>query len=417
MRARHFIGVAIISFFVFTVLAAPCLSQEKTGDVSLGSTYCFRPKNIEGRIDVSLHFPEDYEKSGAKYPVLYLLDVEKDFVFGSAVADFLAANERIPGVIVVGIFLGNSTGGPPQLIEFFENELFPFVDKSARVEPCRVLYGHSARSFATLFVLLNRPDLFYGYIGAGLGLTSPPWTTAVDLVKLADAKLSEMKSLRKSFYFVLGNEQVFLPAVGKFVEILKAKAPAGFDWKYENMPDDDHFSNKLKTLYAGLEFVFRGWRLPLATAEAGPEAIKAHYDRLSERLGFAIGLPARPIHRAVMDWLAYENEVDPALTALKSLKDKYAFDAGVEPGDLRMGGFFAMNSGKLDDAIKIYTFLCREYPESAQNLNGLGEVYEKDGKSDLARANFEKAVALAMAKNDPELKKYQDNLARLKRQK
>lgn len=405
------------AFLLPIMLAAPCFPQQKTGDVLIGSTYSFSPKNIQGRIDVSLHFPEDYEKSGAKYPVLYLLDVEKDFVFGSAVADFLASNERIPGLVVVGVFLGNASGPPPQLIAFFENELFPFVEKNARVEPCRVLYGHSARSFATLFVLLNRPDLFYGYIGAGLGLTSPPWTTAIDLVKLAEAKLSETKSLKKSFYFVLGNEQPFFSGVGKFVEILKAKAPKDFDWKYENMPDDDHFSNKLKTLYFGLEYVFRGWRLPLETAKAGPEAIKAHYDRLSERLGYAVGLPARPIHRAVMDWLAYENEVDTALSVIKNLKEKFAFDAGVAEGDLRMGAFFAVNSARLNDAIKISTFLCREYPESAQNLNGLGEVYEKAGKLDLARVSYEKAVALAAAKNDPALKKYQENLDRINKQK
>ena len=68
-------------------------------------------------------------------------------------------------------------------------------------------------------LICNRPDLFYGYIGAGLGLTSPPWTTAIDLVKLADAKFSETKSLKKSFYFVLGNEQPFLP-------------PSGNSWRY-----------------------------------------------------------------------------------------------------------------------------------------------------------------------------------------
>jgi tetratricopeptide (TPR) repeat protein len=181
------------------------------------------------------------------------------------------------------------------------------------------------------------------------------------------------------------------------------------------MPDDDHFSNKLKTLYSGLEHVFSAWRLPLDTAQAGPEAIKDHYDRLSERLGYAVGLPAGPIKRAIMDWLVYEDRVDAALATLKSLKDKLVFDAGVEAGDLRMGAYFALNSGRLNEAIKIYSFLCREYPESAQNLNGLGEVYEKNGQLDSARSSYEKAVALATAKNDPELKKYQDNLARLRR--
>jgi predicted alpha/beta superfamily hydrolase len=393
----------------------PAFSQEKTGDIVIGSTYSFSPKNIEGRIDISVHLPADYEKSGEKYPVLYLLDVEKDFVFGSAVADFLAANDRIPGLIVVSLYLGNASGAPPQLIAFLEKEVFPFIETNCRVQPCRVLYGHSARSFATLFVLLNRPDLFYGYIGAGLGLTSPPWTTAIDLVKLADAKLSEMKTLKKSFFFVLGNEKPFYPGVQRFVDILKTKAPQDLDWKYENMPDDDHFSNKLKTLYEGLEHVFGSWRLPLDVAANGPAAVKEHYENLSARLGYETGLPKRPIYRAVMDWLAYQNQVDVALTLVKGLKEKYGFDSSLGEGDLIFAAGSAVHSSRYDDAIKIYTFLCRENSESPAGFNGLGEVYEKTGKPDLAAAAYEKAVKIAESKNDPALKKYRDNFERVKK--
>jgi predicted alpha/beta superfamily hydrolase len=400
--------------FVFLLLSR-AFSQEKTGDIIIGSTYLFTPKNIEGKIDVSVHLPAEYEKSGEKYPVLYLLDVEKDFVFGSAVADFLAANDRIPGLIVVSLYLGNASGAPPQLIAFLENEVFPFIEKNYRVQPCRVIYGHSARSFATLFVFLNRPDLFYGYIGAGLGLTSPPWTTAVDLVKLSDAKLAEIKTLKKSFFFVLGNEQPFYPGVQRFVEILKTKAPQDLDWKYENMPDDDHFSNKLKTLYEGLEHVFRGWRLPLEVAAKGPAAVKEHYENLSGRLGYDTGLPKRPIYRAVIDWLAYQNQVDVALTLVKGLKEKYAFESGIAEGDLSFAAGSAVHSSRFDDALKIYTFLSQEEPDSPAGFNGLGEVYEKTGKLDLAAAAYEKAVKLASIKNDPALKKYQDNLERVKK--
>jgi len=397
------------------LLLSPCPAQEKTKDVVVGSSYLFAPQTIKGSIEVNVHLPEGYAESEERYPVLYLLDVEKDFVFGSAVADFLAANNRIPDLIVIGVFLGKASGAPPQLIEFLEKELFPSVEKNYRVQPCRVLYGHSARSFATLFVLLNRPDLFYGYIGAGLGLTSPPFTTAVDLVKLFDVRLSRMTTLKKSFYFVLGNEQPFFPGVDQFISILKSKAPKDLDWKYENMENDDHFSNKLKTLYNGLEHVFRGWYPALESAKTGPEAIKADYDRLSDRLGFPIGLPQDEIHRAVMNWLAYQGNVDLALSLVRGLRSKFGFDSGVSEGDLMFAGGFAAGGSKFDDAVKIYSFLCEQYPASAQGFNGLGEAYEKSGRPELALKNYEKAVQLAREKNDPGLKRYLDNLERLKR--
>jgi predicted alpha/beta superfamily hydrolase len=407
----------LVPVFFLMALAAPCFSQEKTGDVVIGSTYSFTPKNFEGQVDICVHLPVGYEKSSEKYPVLYLLDTERDFVFGSAVADFLASNDRVPALVVVSVFLGNASGAPPQLISFLEDQVFPFIEGTTRVQPCRVLYGHSARSFATLFVLLYRPDLFYGYIGAGMGLTSPPWTTAVDFLQVSETRLAEMKTLKKSFFFVLGNEEPFYPAVRKFVEILKAKAPQDLDWKYENMPEDDHFSNKLKTLYFGLEHVFKGWSLPVEVAKNGPEAVKAHYARLSERLGYETGLPQPPIHRAVMNWLAYQNEVDIALALVKGLREKYDFDCGVSGADLQFAGLFAVNGSKFNDALKIYGFLCQEDPESPAGFAGLGEVHERTGKLDLARASYEKAVALAQAKNDPALKRYLDNLERLKAQK
>jgi len=410
IKSQIFSGAFILFFSL-----SPCFRQVKTKDITIGSSYSFAPKNIEGAIDVSVHLPKDYDAASGKYPVLYLLDIEQDFVFGSAVADFLSDNDRIPGLIVVDVFLGKASGPPPALIVFLENELFPFVEKNYRVEPCRVLYGHSARSFATLYVLLNRPDLFYGYICAGLGLTSPPWTTAIDLVKLSEAKISEMKSLKKSLFFVLGNEQPFFPGVRKFMDILSAKAPKDLDWNYEQMPDDDHFSNKLKSLYHGLEFVFKGWPLPVEIAKAGPEAIQSHYERLSDRLGFPTGIPRGAIYRAVMNWLAYQNQVDLALAVVKGLKEKYSFDCGVREGDFIFGANNAVNSSEFDDAIKIYTYVCNEHPESPAGFNGLGEVYEKMGKPEQALANYEKAVWLAQAKNDPSLKKYQGSLDRVKK--
>jgi len=407
-------GMLFGSFALIFSLAL-CFAQVETKDIVMGSSFSFSPKNIEGTIEVSVHLPIGYEASTEKYPVLYLLDIDRDFIFGSAVADFLADNDRIPGMIVISVWLAKASGPPPALIVFLENGLFSFVEKNYRVEACRVLYGHSARSFAALFILLNRPDLFYGYICAGLGLTSPPWTTAIDLVKLSDTKISQMKSLKKSLYFVLGNEKPFFPGVQKFMDILAAKAPKDLDWHYENMPDDDHFSNKLKTLYQGLEFVFKGWYPPVEIAKAGPEAIKSHYDQLSDRLGFQTGIPQKAVYRAVMNWLAYQNHVDLALAVVKGLKEKYSYDVGAKEGDFIFGANSAVNGSNFNDATKIYTYVCNEYPESPAGFNGLGEVYEKIGKPEQALANYEKAIRTAQTKNDPSLKKYQGNLERAKK--
>jgi enterochelin esterase-like enzyme len=400
------------------VLPPSATAQQKSRDVVIGSVYTFAPKAIKGTIEISVHLPEGYAESGAAYPVLYLFDIEKDFVFASAVADFLAAVDRIPPLIVVDVNLANVSGAPPQAVAFLENELIPFVASNFRTQPCRVLYGHSGRSFAALFIFLNRPDLFYGAICAGLGLSSPPWTTAVDFVRLADQKLSapaDPKTWNKSLYFALGDEKPFYPGTEKFRDVLAAKAPPGLDWTYEVMPGEDHFSTKLKALYAGLEHVFRGYYPPLEAAAAGADALKAHYERLSSRLGYPLGLPSRPIHRAVMNWIAYQDKVDLALSLAKGLKDEPGLDGVFEKGDLLFAASTAVNSDRLDDAMKIYAYLCAAEPANPAGFNGLGEAYEKSGRPELALPRYEEAVRLARAANDPDLIKYEANLNRLKK--
>lgn len=416
-RGRLFIST-LASLTLLILFAPPAPAQQKTGDVLVGSVYTFTPKAIQGTVDISVHLPEGYESSGAAYPVLYLFDIERDFVFASAVADFLAANDRIPPLIVVDINVSNASGAPPQVLAFLEGELFPFVASNFRTQPCRILYGHSGRSFAALYVFLNRPDLFYGTICAGLALSSPPWTTAVDFVKLAEQKLqapADSKTWAKSLYFALGDEKPFFPGVDKFREVLAARAPAGLDWKYENMPEDDHTSTKLKTLYAGLEHVFRGYYPPVEAAAGGREALKAHYDRLSARLGYPLGLPRRAIHRAVMNWIAYQDKVDIALSLAKSLKDEPGFGGVFEKDDLRFSGSTALNSGRVDDAVKIFSYLCATEPADPAGFNSLGEAYEKLGQPELALKSFTEAVRLAQAANDPALKRYQANLNRARK--
>jgi enterochelin esterase-like enzyme len=408
--------LAGISFLILS--APPCPAQQKTGNVLVGAVYSFTPKAVQGKIGVGVHLPEGYESSGAAYPVLYLFDIEKDFVFASAVADFLAANDRIPPLIVVDVNLADASGAPPQALAFLEGELFPFVASNFRTLPCRVLYGHSGRSFAALYVFLNRPDLFYGTICAGLALSSPPWTSAVDFVKLAEQKLqapADAETWAKSLYFALGDEKPFFPGVQKFRDVLAARAPAGLDWKYENMPEDDHTSTKLKTLYAGLEHVFRGYYPPVEAATAGRDALKAHYDRLSARLGYPLGLPRRAVHRAVMNWIAYQDKVDLALALAKSLKDEPGLGGVFEKGDLRFSGGTALNSGRVDDAVKIFSYLCAAEPSDPAGFNGLGEAYEKGGKIDLALKNYVEAVRLAQAASDPALKRYQANRDRARK--
>lgn len=253
-RIMSFLGAALI---LGVASLSSALVQTKVDDVSIGTKFVFKSSHIGGEIPVRIHLPSDYAKGESRYPVLYLLEIADDFVFASASADFLAQCGRIPGLIVISIDVDKLAGPPQGMIDFLEKELFSYVDRTFRTEPRRVLYGHSGRSFAALFILLNRPEMFEGYICPGLGLSWPLEQGRMDFSAMAEDRLAKLKTLPKSFVFSLGDEKKFFTGVERFVSVLKAKAPADLRWAYLQMPEDDHNSTKLKTLYHGLEFVFK----------------------------------------------------------------------------------------------------------------------------------------------------------------
>ena len=109
--------------------------------------------------------PAGYGNGTDRYPVLYLLDGETHFRYTAAIVDFLAANDRIPQMLVVGIVSGDSrkrthdltppstaesdnrfspgNGGADAFLSFLAGELIPYVDQTYRTRPYRLLAGHS----------------------------------------------------------------------------------------------------------------------------------------------------------------------------------------------------------------------------------------------------------------------------------
>lgn len=403
---------------VWAAIVSPCDAQTKTGDIIVGTAYTFPSTALKSDVPVSVHLPRDYERGGSRYPVLYMLDFGNDFSFAGPVADFLEAAHRVPGLIVVAIAVDKLSGPPQAMLAFLEKELFPSIEKTYRTEPCRLLYGHSGRSFAALFIMLNRPELFYAYICPGLGLMDPPMPGAVDFPALAAAKLSGLSSFPKAFYFSLGDEKPFIPGVEKLMEVFRTKAPRDFEWKFAHMESDDHFSTKLRTLYEGLEFSFGGMNLPRDVAERGVGAVKDHYDKLARRLGFPLVLSEPPLAQMVDDAIvriaAYQKRVRPALALLEGMKKTMGYP-GISESSYGLIGSFALNEKSYEDAAAVYEAMAAAYPQSAGARNGLGEAHEKMGKLDLAVRDFEAACELGRKSASPRLSTFESNLARVRK--
>lgn len=382
------------AFALLLMISAAVIAQPATGTVkrfSLKSTVLG-----EDRI-VLVRTPVGYETNKESYPVLYMTDGDAHLSHTAATIEFLTRNGRIPELIVVGITNTDRTrdlsptkstqknpagelqfptsGGADNFLKFFETELIPEIEKTYRVQPYRVLAGHSLGGLFTVHAMVSKPGLFNSYVAVSPSLQ---WENQVTL-KRAEEFLKNQKQLNVSLFTSLGNEP---GAIGEsfdsFREVLAKTNIKGFAWQAERMDDEDHGSVVLRSHYAGLRKVYEGWQGPRDLQSGaiigGLKGADAHYAKLSERFGYKI-----PVPEALINQMGYQ----------------------------------LIFAGKPEEAIGVFKANVERYPNSANVYDSLAEAYERGGQLDLAEPLYEKARVLGEQNNDPNTAIYKANYERV----
>ena len=328
--------------------------------------------------------PAGYETNKLAYPVLYMTDGDAHIGHTGSTIEFLARNGRMSELIVVGIVNTDRTrdltpakatgpnaaqfptaGGADSFLKFIETEVIPQIEKSYRVQPYRILAGHSFGGLFTVHTLITRPELFNSYIAVSPSLQ---WADDATL-KRAEEFFKTRKELNATLFTSLGNEP---GDIGKdfvlFKELLAGTKIKGFEWEAEQMKDEDHGSVVLRSHYAGLRKVYDGWQMPrdpeTGAVAGGLKAADAHYKWLSEKFHYSIATPENLI-----------NQIG------------YQFLLAATPNP--------------EEAIAVFKANIERYPNSANVYDSLGEAYERTGHMDWAAPQYEKAQALGKQNNDP----------------
>jgi hypothetical protein len=354
----------------------------------------------EDRI-VFVRVPPGYANSDAAYPVLYLTDGDVYVNEIGSVADFLAANDRMPGVIIVGtvqsdrfrdltpthadikkrdgtiVFRVPTSGGADAFLKFLETELAPNIQKRYRTEPFRILVGHSLGGLFALHALISRPTIFQAYIAVSPSLE---WDDEV-VLRSAERFFASTKQLKATLLVSSSDEggivSRFDDDLQQLRRIFESHPLPGFTWDSLVMKDEDHNSGVLRAHYAGLRKIFSGWQMPRDSQTlpvGGLPGIEEHYRQLSEQFGYDISA-----ERAIND-LGYQ--------------------------------LLAFN--KADDALAAFKRNVQLYPNSANVYNSLADYYEAIGQVDAARQNVSKAIEIATSRSSPQLFEFKKHLELLK---
>lgn len=385
--AGVFALLVLISSSAFAQAPPPAVTTLKINSAVLGEE-----RTILVRV------PDGYETNKNRYPVLYMTDGNAHIGHTSSTVEFLARNGRMSEMIVVGINNtdrtrdlspthvtttvagGNSqlqfptSGGADKFLKFIETELIPEIEKRYRVQPYRILAGHSLGGLFAIHAMVSRPDLFNSYVAVSPALQ---WDNQV-AVKRAEDFFKARKEFPATLFMSLGHEPGPIEdGFHQMKQILEKNQTQGFEWAAQVLDDEDHGSVVLRSHYLALRKVFDGWQIP-RDPDSGQVAgdfksVEEHYQKLSKKFKTTIPIPEQLINQM---------------------------------------GYQALFADRFDEAITIFKTNVERYPESANVYDSLAEAYERSGKIELAAPLYEKAQTLGQRNQDPNYALYKTNFER-----
>lgn len=383
----------LFGFAILLTIATAAVAQPASGTVK---RIALKSAVLGEERVVLVRTPAGYETNKLSYPVLYMTDGDGHMGHTSSTIEFLTQNGRIPELIVVGITNTDRTrdltpvkstnknaggqlqfptsGGADNFLKFIETELIPQIEKDYRVQPYRILAGHSLGGLFAIHTMISKPGVFNSFIAVSPSLQ---WENGEALKRATDF-LKNQKELRSTLFVSLGNEP---GAIGNsfesFREALGKTRIKDFEWQAERMDDEDHGSVVLRSHYFGLRKIYDGWqglRDPQSGAfTGGLKGADEHYKKLSEKFGYSIPVPENLINQM---------------------------------------GYQLLAQGKPDEAIAVFKTNVERYPASANVYDSLAEAYEREGKIDLAEPLYDKARVLGEQNKDPNTAIYKANYER-----
>lgn len=364
----------ILTLLLCLCVAAPCSGQA----VIVGQKYAIHSAVLDEDREYLVSLPDSYEwGKNRRYPLLYVLDGESQFVHTATSVRFLTAAGEIPEMIVVGIvstvrvrdftqtdwpaaWVGG--GGANNFKRFLSTELIPLINDTYRTDGFRVLSGHSAGGQFVLYCLTSEPSLFKAYIALSPSLD---W----------DGNLPQ-RSLQKSFtstpslpvFLYVARSDDFGRSLADYeglVEVFATMSPREFRWHSQAFPEETHISIPLLAQIDALRHVYDGYRFHDDMLEKGLSFAQQHFVEVSERVGWPLTIPEEVINSL---------------------------------------GYASLSQGNTQDAIELFKGNVQENPNSANAYDSLADGYSRAGQWKDAVTAANRAVALATEFRNPNLR-------------
>ena len=293
-----------IGALISVVTATPPIGQQAPA-VTLERTEFHQLVTEDGATyEIYVALPPGYEaNTGARYPVLYVLDGQTQFPLVRGVYQYTHGNliefgEAATPLIIVGLnragaqsyldFLSirtldftptrserqearylqeygreSRTGGAGAFLTLLKSEIFPWVERRFRVSDDKGLYGFSLGGLFATYVLLTEPEMFNRYL---IGSPSLWWDAPQGFEHLYDNPV--MFRLEREYAIKHGDlaARVFISAgteepriaspVVWLQGLLGSRKYPSLELEYHIFPDETHLSVIPATISRGLRYLY-----------------------------------------------------------------------------------------------------------------------------------------------------------------
>jgi pimeloyl-ACP methyl ester carboxylesterase len=278
--------------------------------------------------------------------------------------------------------------------------------------PERVVAGHSLSASFAVHTLLNRPELFAGYIAA----SAPLWR--YDALE-RDIRLGAARAAKAgaAVYLTVGELETenIRGGVQKFADALKAapasQAPAS---TFSILADEDHNSTPHRSLYDGLESRYRSYRLPLFLTLAeldsvgGVAGMQRHYRLFGERFRYPAIPPPTRVETAGQI-LTEAGRFDDVLALAATYARDYPRTA---EQIVNAAGYAQLRSGRHAEGLATLSRNAVMFPDSPNVHDSLGDARCLNGDEKAALESRQNAVRAAERASHPRLASYQAKLTK-----
>ena len=400
-------------------------AQHNDGDdVVIGKYRVIDSKILGEKRNILVNLPVGYESTEIKYPVVFHLYGDYVMAYFANTASFL--NELhsfrlIPGVILVGVdntdryrdlrplAPDGSLGGADKFVQYFREELIPFLEQNYRIADYRILVGPQAGACFGYYTLMEHPDLFNAYILEN-SFDNPQ---RIDDYLIAKARtfFTTDKSLPKFLYIKTDSKSPNYQFSIEQQSVIEKNTSKDFRYRFVTSDSGDFL---LETGFKeGFKELYSGYSLPDSIAIGGLESILKYYEELSNRIGYKIEVSDNTLHLAASKLNGKGNRAEA--------RRIYEYILKIYPKSL--DGLFQMgmilsSEGNYGKAIECYNEFLKIRPQESIVRNALkrteriineSAVYEIEKEINKNGIKSSKALYQQLKKENPSKKYFDEN--------